>query len=86
MVKIRHGLETLNTNNSVVYGQTHKVWVPVFLVRTSGTFWDQNWAELEKFSVLQQNRIFYSNSMQETLLNISSKLGNKTVITCLFVV
>ena len=38
MVKIRHGLATLNSNNSVVYGQKHKVWVPVFLVRTSGTF------------------------------------------------
>ena len=35
MVKIRHGLATLNPNNSVVYGQKHKVWVHVFLVRTS---------------------------------------------------
>ena len=31
-------LATLNSNNSVVYGQKHKVWVLVFLVRTSGTF------------------------------------------------
>ena len=38
MVKIRHGLATLNSNNSVVYGQKHKVWVLFFLVRTSGTF------------------------------------------------
>ena len=38
MVKMRHGLATLNSNNSVVYGQKHKVWVLVFLVRTSGTF------------------------------------------------
>ena len=38
MVKIKHGLATLNLNNSVVYGQKHKVWVLVFLVRTSGTF------------------------------------------------
>ena len=38
MVKIRHGLATLNSNNSVVYGQKHKVWVLLFLVRTSGTF------------------------------------------------
>ena len=38
MVKIRHGLATLNSNYSVVYGQKHKVWVLVFLVRTSGTF------------------------------------------------
>ena len=32
MVKIRHGLATLNSNNSVVNGQKHKVWVLVFLV------------------------------------------------------
>ena len=38
MVKIRHGLATLNSNNSVIYGQKHKVWVLVFLVRTIGTF------------------------------------------------
>ena len=34
MVKIRHGLATLNSNNSVVYGQKLIVWVLVFLVRT----------------------------------------------------
>ena len=62
IVKMRHGLATLNSNNSVVYGQKHKVWVLVLLVRTSGTFWDQNWADLVKFSVLQQNRIVYSNA------------------------
>ena len=40
-----------------------------------------------KFSVLQQNRIVYSNSIQGKLLCISSnRLGNKTVISCLFVV
>ena len=33
MVKIRHGLATLNSNNSVVYGQKHKEWVLVFLER-----------------------------------------------------
>ena len=38
MVKIRHGFATLNSDNSVVYGQKHKVWVLVFLVRMSGTF------------------------------------------------
>ena len=31
--KIRHGLATLNSNNSVVYGQKHKVWVLVSLER-----------------------------------------------------
>ena len=36
MVEIRHGLATLNSNNSVVYGQKHKVWVIVFIVSTSG--------------------------------------------------
>ena len=87
MVKMMHSLTTLNSNNSVVYGQKQKVWVLVFLVRTSRTFWDQNWADLVKFSVLQQSCIVYSNSIQGTLLNISSNgLGNKTVISCLFVV
>ena len=37
-VKMRRGLATLNSNNFVVYGQKHKVWVVVFLVRTSETF------------------------------------------------
>ena len=62
MLKMRHGLATLNSNNSVVYGQKHKdlVWVLVFLVRTSGTFWDQNWADFVKFSVMQKNRIIYA--------------------------
>ena len=73
----------------IVYGQKHKVWVTVlvFLVRTSGTFWDQNWADSVQFSVLQQNHIVYSNSIQVTLLSISSnELGNKKIISCLFVV
>ena len=75
-----------DSNNSVVYGQKHKVWVLIFLIRTSRTFWDQIWADLVKFSVLQQNRIVYSNSVQETLQSISSNgFGNKTVISCLFV-
>ena len=38
MVKMRHGLATLNSNNSVVYGQKHEVWILAFLVRKSGTF------------------------------------------------
>ena len=38
MVKMRHGLANLNSNNSVVYGQKHKVRVLLFLVRASGTF------------------------------------------------
>ena len=33
-----HALATLNSNNFAVYGQKDKVWVLVFLVRTSGTF------------------------------------------------
>ena len=53
---IRHGLATSNSNNSVVYGQKDKVCELVFLVRTRGTFRDQNRADLLKFSVLQQNR------------------------------
>ena len=39
------------------------------------------------FYVLQQKRIVYRNSMQGMLLSISSNgLGDKTVISCLFVV
>ena len=38
MVKIRHGLVALNSNSSIVYGHKHKVWVLVFLDRTSGIF------------------------------------------------
>ena len=64
----KHGLATLNSNNPVVYGKKHIVWVLVFLVKMSQTVWDQNWADLVKFSVKQQNRIVYSNSMQETLI------------------
>ena len=37
-VKMSQALATLNSNNFVVYGQKHKVWVLVFLVRTSETF------------------------------------------------
>ena len=47
-------------NNIVVYGQKHKVWVLIFLVRTRGTRWDQIWADVAKFCILQQNRILYS--------------------------
>ena len=36
MVKMRHGFATLNSNNFIVYSQEHKVWVLLFLVRTSG--------------------------------------------------
>ena len=38
MVKIRHGLATLNSNNFVVYGQKHKVCVLVFLVERAEHF------------------------------------------------
>ena len=69
---------SMNTNTSIFTA------VEKFM---SGTFWDQNWADLVKFSVLQQNRIAYSNSIKGTLLSISSNwLGNKTFISCLFVV
>ena len=38
MMKMRHGLATLNSKNSVVYGQKHKVWVLVFIVKMGGRF------------------------------------------------
>ena len=60
----------LTPNNLVVHGQKHKVWVLVFLVRTSGTCWDQIWADLAKFSSLHQNRIRQSISIYMTLLGV----------------
>ena len=58
-----YGLTTLNSNNFVVYGQKHKVWVLVFLFRIRWTLWDQNWVDNVKFSVLQKTRIVASNSI-----------------------
>ena len=60
----------LTPNNFVVHGQKHKVWVLVFLVRTSGTCWDQIRADLAKFSSLHQNRIRQSISIYMTLLGV----------------
>ena len=37
MVKMRHSLASSNSKNFDVYGQKHKGWVLVFLVRTSRT-------------------------------------------------
>ena len=48
MMKIRTGLATLISNNSVVYGQKHKVWVLVFLVRTSGTFFRSKFSSFDE--------------------------------------
>ena len=87
MVKIRHGLATINSNNSVVYGQKHKVWVLVFLVRTSGTFRDQNWADLVIFFCFATKPHRLKQLHAKTLLSIlSNGLGIKIVISCLFVV
>ena len=78
-MKIRHVLATLNSNNSVVYGKKHIVLVLVFILRLKLS----SFGEIFCFAT---NRNVYSNSMQETLLSISSTgLGNKTVISCLFV-
>ena len=41
-VKMSHAFATLKFNILVVYGEKHKVWVLVFLVRTSETLGDQN--------------------------------------------
>ena len=38
MEEIMHSLAFLNSNNFAVYGRKQKVWVLVFLVRTSETF------------------------------------------------
>ena len=65
MMKMRHGFATLNSNKFVIYGQKHKVWIFVFLVRTRGTFRDQNIADLVKCSVFQQSHIVDSNTFKE---------------------
>ena len=75
---VRHGLTTLNSQ-LLHCGQKHEEWVLVFLVRMSRTLWDQNWADYiyVNLSVLQQSRIVNSNSIQGTLLRMSSNgLGN----------
>ena len=46
-------------NNS----KKHRVWVLVLLVRTSGTLLNLTCANQAQFSVLQQNRTIYSNSI-----------------------
>ena len=80
-VKIMHGLATLNSNNFIFYGQKHKVWVLVFLVRTSGTFFR---LKLNRFGKIFcfATKPLHLQQFQGTLLSISSNgLGNKTVIS-----
>ena len=82
MVEIRHGLATLNSYSFTVYGQNHKVWVLVFLRLNKENLSRPKWSRLGE----QQNRNVYSNSIQGTLLSMSSNvLSNKTVFSCLFV-
>ena len=40
-----------NAYNSVIYEREHKVWVFIFLVRTLGTMWYQNYLCFQKFLV-----------------------------------
>ena len=40
-----------NAYNSVIYERKHKVWVFIFLVRTLGTMWYQNYLCFQKFLV-----------------------------------
>ena len=84
--KIRHSLATLNFNNFVVYGQKHKVWVLIFLEQAEHF-------ETPKLSRLGEIFCFASKKHRlqqlhsRTLLSMSSNgLGNKAVISCLFVV
>ena len=86
-VKIRHGLATFNSNNSVhscLKVRNIKCGYSFFFFCLFFSLNERNILrpKLSRFgeiSVLQQNRIVYSNSMQGTLLSISSNgLGNKT--------
>ena len=40
-----------NAYNSVIYERKHKVWVFIFLVRTLGTMWYQNYLRFQKILV-----------------------------------
>ena len=62
-----HGLATLISHNFVVMVRNIKCGYSVFLARTSGILWDQNWADYMKISVLQQNRIPYTATPSKEL-------------------
>ena len=78
MVKMRHGLAILNSNNSVVYGQKHKVWVLVFLERAEHfeTKIEQIWCSL----LLSLETPNAAQSVAEHLKNIevTSKSSDQT--------
>ena len=78
MTDMIHGLAHSNTHKFIVHGQKHKLWVLIFLVRTLRT----------KLSKLDE--IFHFATKLDLLLNLvstsSNGLGNKTIISCLFVV
>ena len=45
-----------SADNSFICGWNHKVWVFIFLIGTSWTFWEQNWAVLAKIFVLPKKK------------------------------
>ena len=47
-------------NNFAVYGQKHKVWVLIFLVRTRGTRCDQNHFMKDVFSFMHRGCALFS--------------------------
>ena len=77
MVKMRHGLTNLNSNNSVVYGQKHKVWVLFFLERAE--HFETKWSKFGEIFCGATNHIVYSKERCKVF-------HQKTVISCLFVV
>ena len=57
-------LSRKSVNNSFICGWNNKVWVLIFLIGTSWTFWDQNWAVLTKIIILPKNRTIFISTIQ----------------------
>ena len=82
-VKMRHASATLNSNIFIVYGQKHKLWVLVFLVR--------NKRNILRPKLSRFGEIFCFASKPHRLQQLHSRnaakwLGNKTDNACMFVV
>ena len=67
-----------NAYNSVIYEPKHKVWVFIFLVRTLGTMWYQNYLCFQNFLVFAFSppapaNFYVFNSLDEIYLVFTSK-------------
>ena len=62
-----------NAYNSVIYERKHKVWVFIFLVRTLGTMWYQNYLCFQKFWFLHFHRLICEQENARVLYKIKRK-------------